>query len=93
MARNVRIKSRIASVEGLVPKAAAIADKGPVEIIQDDTFFRCESGRLKLRAFPREVDEIICRFISTGYNKLSTSLLLFFMMPADRLIANIMAIN
>src|SRR6266540_54990 len=51
MARNIEIKAHIASVEALAPKAAAIADKGPVEIIQDDTFFRCESGRLKLRAF------------------------------------------
>lgn len=59
MARNVEIKARIASVEALVPKAAAIADKGPVEIIQDDTFFRCESGRLKLRAFSEEEGELI----------------------------------
>jgi predicted adenylyl cyclase CyaB len=59
MARNVEIKARIASVEELVPKAAAIADKGPVEIIQDDTFFSCESGRLKLRAFSKEEGELI----------------------------------
>ena len=59
MARNIEIKARIASVEALAPKAAAIADKGPVEIIQDDTFFRCESGRLKLRAFSQEDGELI----------------------------------
>jgi predicted adenylyl cyclase CyaB len=59
MARNVEIKARIASVEALVPKAAAIADKGPIEIIQDDTFFRCESGRLKFRAFSSEEGELI----------------------------------
>ncbi|KAF0218955.1 MAG: adenylate [Geobacteraceae bacterium] len=42
-----------------MPKAAAIADKGPIKIIQDDTFFRCESGRLKLRAFSKEEGELI----------------------------------
>src|SRR5439155_10565874 len=40
-------------------KAAAVADKGPVEITQDDTFFRCESGRLKLRAFSSDEGELI----------------------------------
>jgi predicted adenylyl cyclase CyaB len=59
MARNVEIKARITSVDALVPRAAAIADKGPVEIIQDDTFFRCESGRLKLRAFSKKEGELI----------------------------------
>ena len=59
MARNIEIKARIASVEALVPKAAAIAEKGPVEIIQDDTFFRCDSGMLKLRAFSKEEGELI----------------------------------
>ena len=50
MARNVEIKARVSNVEAVHQKAAAVADKGPVEITQDDTFFRCESGRLKLRA-------------------------------------------
>ena len=30
---------------------AELADKGPVEIYQDDTFFACPNGRLKLRTF------------------------------------------
>ena len=59
MARNIEIKARITSVEELLPKAAAIADKGPIEIIQDDTFFRCESGRLKLRTFSKDEGELI----------------------------------
>ncbi len=49
-ARNVEIKARIASVEALAPRVAALADRGPIEIEQDDTFFSCERGRLKLRA-------------------------------------------
>ena len=39
MARNVEIKARIASVEALIPTAAALASDGPFEIEQDDTFF------------------------------------------------------
>ena len=59
MARNVEIKARIQSIEALAPLVAALADRGPIEIVQDDTFFRCESGRLKLRAFSREEGELI----------------------------------
>jgi len=59
MARNVEIKARIEGVEALAPRAAAIASAGPIEIDQDDTFFRCESGRLKLRAFSNESGELI----------------------------------
>ena len=59
MARNVEIKARIASVEALLPIAAALANAGPIEIEQDDTFFRCASGRLKLRDFLDGTGELI----------------------------------
>lgn len=59
MARNVEIKAHIESVEALTPTAAAIADQGPMEIIQDDTFFRCDSGRLKLRVLADGKGELI----------------------------------
>ncbi len=49
MARNVEIKARIAGVAALAPLAARLADSGPTFIDQDDTFFRCANGRLKLR--------------------------------------------
>lgn len=52
MARNIEIKAYIESVEALTSKAAELADEGPIEISQDDTFFRCEAGRLKLQIFP-----------------------------------------
>ena len=52
MPRNIEIKAGIAGVDDLIPRAAAIADKGHVDIAQDDTFFRCESG-LKLRTLSR----------------------------------------
>jgi adenylate cyclase class IV len=51
MARNVEIKARVADPSALRARAAALADGGPVEIAQDDTFFPCPNGRLKLRAF------------------------------------------
>jgi predicted adenylyl cyclase CyaB len=59
MARNVEIKARIESIESVFPMAAELADEGPVEIIQDDTFFPCENGRLKLRAFSEDEGELI----------------------------------
>lgn len=59
MARNVEIKATIESVEALVPRVAAIASEGPSVIEQDDTFFRCERGRLKLRVFAEDEAELI----------------------------------
>lgn len=59
MARNVEIKARITSVESLLPLTAALADEGPIEIRQDDTFFRCDHGRLKLRDFLDGTGELI----------------------------------
>jgi predicted adenylyl cyclase CyaB len=49
MPRNVEIKARIAGVEALTQIAARLADTGPVVLDQDDTFFSCPNGRLKLR--------------------------------------------
>jgi predicted adenylyl cyclase CyaB len=51
MARNVEIKARLASIEALLPLVRDLADRGPELIEQDDTFFACTSGRLKLRVF------------------------------------------
>src|SRR3984885_9788666 len=59
MPRNVEIKARIVGVDALIAKVAALADEGPIEIAQDDTFFRCESGRLKLRSFADGSGELI----------------------------------
>lgn len=35
------------------------ATSGPTKISQDDTFFKCDTGRLKLRAFPDGSGELI----------------------------------
>jgi predicted adenylyl cyclase CyaB len=59
MPRNVEIKARIDSVDALLPRARAISDSGPTEIFQDDTFFACPNGRLKLRAFSETSGELI----------------------------------
>src|SRR5438477_13055893 len=59
MARNIEIKARIESVEAIEPRAAALADRGPIEILQDDTFFACPRGRLKLRAFSSTEGQLI----------------------------------
>ena len=59
MARNIEIKAHIPSVAAVLERAAALADQGPTEIRQDDTFFECRSGRLKLRTFANGEGELI----------------------------------
>ena len=59
MARNVEIKARIDSIEAITATVAELADQGPIEIPQDDTFFVCERGRMKLRAFSSTDGQLI----------------------------------
>jgi adenylate cyclase class IV len=59
MPRNIEIKARITSVDQLRQRAAALADQGPVEIAQDDRFYECPNGRLKLRRFAADRGELI----------------------------------
>jgi adenylate cyclase class IV len=59
MARNVEVKARIDTIEVLLPRAQALADGAPVRIEQDDTFFHCAHGRLKLRTFADGSGELI----------------------------------
>ncbi len=59
MARNIEIKARIENVAALTPIVASFATEGPIEIAQDDTFFACDTGRLKLRAFANDSGELI----------------------------------
>jgi predicted adenylyl cyclase CyaB len=59
MARNIEIKARVASIEALLPLARALADHDPDIIEQDDTFFACAQGRLKLRVFDDGRGELI----------------------------------
>jgi adenylate cyclase class IV len=59
MARNVEVKARIDGIEVLLPRARALADGPEVRIEQDDTFFHCAHGRLKLRQFGDGTGELI----------------------------------
>jgi predicted adenylyl cyclase CyaB len=59
MERNVEIKARIESVDALLRVAAMLADRRPTEMFQDDTFFACPRGRLKLRAFSHSEGQLI----------------------------------
>lgn len=49
MERNVEIKARVADLPAVSARAQAIADHAPRVLDQEDTFFRCRNGRLKLR--------------------------------------------
>jgi adenylate cyclase len=59
MPSNMEIKARIKSVALLEPLVRHIATSGPEQIFQDDTFFPCTNGRLKLRMFSAEAGELI----------------------------------
>jgi predicted adenylyl cyclase CyaB len=59
VARNVEIKARIDSVEAIAPRVEKVADSGPSQILQDDTFFECAGGRLKLRIFSDTEGQLI----------------------------------
>ena len=59
MAKNVEIKARIESIDTIEATVAAMADRGPIEIQQDDTFFACDRGRMKLRALSTTEGELI----------------------------------
>lgn len=59
MARNVEITARIESIAAITANVARLVDRGPIEILQDDTFFDCARGRLKLRAFSSTEGQLI----------------------------------
>jgi predicted adenylyl cyclase CyaB len=59
MARNIEIKARIGSVAELLPRVQALAGGAATLIEQDDSFFPCTHGRLKLRRFADGSAELI----------------------------------
>ena len=59
MPSTIEIKARIESIDALLPRVRSIATSGPEEIFQDDTFFTCANGRLKLRVFSEDAGELI----------------------------------
>jgi len=51
MKRNVEIKAKVLDLGAVRRIVAGLADSGPMEFEQEDTFFACPRGRLKLRRF------------------------------------------
>jgi predicted adenylyl cyclase CyaB len=59
VARNVEIKARVADLAEVEAQARRIATGGPDDLAQDDTFFACANGRLKLREFSATQGQLI----------------------------------
>ncbi len=59
MNRNVEIKARVESLEAVERRVRPMADEGPLVLEQEDTFFVCSQGRLKLRRFDARRGELI----------------------------------
>jgi predicted adenylyl cyclase CyaB len=59
VARNVEIKARVTDLGEIEAQARRIATEGPIDIAQDDTFFSCTNGRLKLREFSSVQGQLI----------------------------------
>jgi predicted adenylyl cyclase CyaB len=49
MKRNVEIKAKVTDLEAVRKVVEGLADSGPMELEQEDTFFACPRGRMKLR--------------------------------------------
>jgi predicted adenylyl cyclase CyaB len=58
-ARNVEVKARVRDLADVEHRARAFATEGPVDLAQDDTFFACANGRLKLRQLADGSSELI----------------------------------
>jgi predicted adenylyl cyclase CyaB len=59
LARNVELKARLDDLAAVITKASGLATDGPTEMLQEDIFFRCDAGRLKLRVFSPDLGELI----------------------------------
>lgn len=59
MGYNVEIKARVADFALTRKRVEMIADSGPSMIEQEDTFFACPNGRLKVRTFSDTEGELI----------------------------------
>jgi predicted adenylyl cyclase CyaB len=59
MGRNVEIKARVSDLALIQKRAEMIADSRPSVTKQEDTFFQCPNGYLKLRRFSETEGELI----------------------------------
>jgi predicted adenylyl cyclase CyaB len=49
MKRNIEIKAKVTGLDAIRQIVAGLADSGPMDLEQEDTFFASPRGRLKLR--------------------------------------------
>jgi predicted adenylyl cyclase CyaB len=59
MPSNIEIKARITDLKKIEVLVAGLSDTPPKRLEQRDTFFRCETGRLKLREIGTGESELI----------------------------------
>ena len=59
MPRNVEIKARVDDFAPIVRALGALDAAAPFDLSQEDTFFRCAHGRLKLRKLSATAGELI----------------------------------
>ena len=58
MKRNVEIKAAVTDLAAIEKKVVELADKGPMVLEQEDVFFHCSHGRLKLRRVGKRAELI-----------------------------------
>lgn len=59
MSRNVEIKAAVPALTPVIDALKSIAPGVPESLVQEDTFFVCPSGRLKLRKLSESRGELI----------------------------------
>ena len=59
MARNIEIKTYLDNINSCVDTAKSLSGSDPELIKQEDYFFNCSNGRLKLRIFSPDKGELI----------------------------------
>jgi adenylate cyclase class IV len=59
MPSNIELKARVADLSRVARLVAAMSDTPPIRLTQRDTFFRCSTGRLKLRELETGESELI----------------------------------
>lgn len=59
MGRNVEIKAKVNDLDRQRSLLESLTGALPQVILQEDTFFNCSAGRLKLRTFPNGAGELI----------------------------------
>jgi predicted adenylyl cyclase CyaB len=59
MPANIEIKARVSDPQAFLTRARTLTGAEPETILQTDTFFHCETGRLKVREFADGTGELI----------------------------------